>query len=95
MLFPKKDIDPYFKKASGVAGGKYRIYRQFQKGEDRQKNIKFLKNEYGTGGGGHTFPDGFGGHTWHNGKGLAIDRNGTYTNHDLVLKWSQVRKASA
>ena len=88
----KKDIDSVLQKGSGVADGKYRIYRQFQKGEDRQKNIEFLKNEYGTGGGTHIFPDGFSGHSWHGSKGLAIDRNGTYTNHDLVLKWSEVEK---
>ena len=88
----KEDIDSVLQKGSGVANGKYRIYRQFQKGEDRQKNIEFLKNEYGTGGGTHIFPDGFSGHSWHDSKGLAIDRNGTYTNHDLVLKWSQVEK---
>ena len=88
----KEDIDSVLQKGSGVADGKYRIYRQFQKGEDRQKNIEFFKNEYGTGGGTHIFPDGFSGHSWHDSKGLAIDRNGTYTNHDLVLKWSQVEK---
>ena len=88
----KEDIDSVLQKGSGVADGKYRIYRQFQKGEDRRKNIEFLKNEYGTGGGTHIFPDGFSGHSWHDSKGLAIDRNGTYTNHDLVLKWSQVEK---
>lgn len=88
----KEDIDSVLQKGSGVADGKYRIYRQFQKGEDRQKNIEFLKNEYGTGGGTHIFPDGFSGHSWHDSKGLAIDRNSTYTNHDLVLKWSEVEK---
>ena len=88
----KEDIDSVLQKGSGVADGKYRIYRQFQKGVDRQKNIEFLKNEYGTGGGTHIFSDGFSGHSWYHSKGLAIDRNGTYTNHDLVLKWSQVEK---
>ena len=88
----KEDIDSVLQKGSGVEDGKYRIYRQFQKGEDRQKNIEFLKNEYGTGGGTHIFSDGFSGHSWYDSKGLAIDRNGTYTNHDLVLKWSQVEK---
>ena len=88
----KEDIDSVLQKGSGIADGKYRIYRQFQKGEDRQKNIEFLKNEYGTGGGTYIFPDGFSGHSWYDSKGLAIDRNGTYTNHDLVLKWSQVEK---
>ena len=92
FVISKEDIDSVLQKGSGVADGKYRIYRQFQKGEDRQKNIEFLKNEYGTGGGTHIFPDGFSGHSWHDSKGLAIDRNGTYTNHDLVLKWSQVEK---
>ena len=88
----KEDIDSVLQKGSGVADGTCRIYRQFQKGVDRQKNIEFLKNEYGTGGGTHIFPDGFSGHSWYDSKGLAIDRNGTYTNHDLVLKWSQVEK---
>ena len=68
----KEDIDSVLQKGSGIADGKYRIYRQFQKGEDRQKNIEFLKNEYGTGGGTHIFPDGFSGHSWHDSKGLAI-----------------------
>ncbi len=67
----KEDIDSVLQKGSGVADGKYRIYRQFQKGEDRQKNIEFLKNEYGTGGGTHIFPDGFSGHSWHDSKGLS------------------------
>lgn len=92
LAISKEDIDSVLQKGSGVADGKYRIYRQFQKGVDRQKNIEFLKNEYGTGGGTHIFPDGFSGHSWYDSKGLAIDRNGTYTNHDLVLKWSQVEK---
>ena len=92
FAIPKEDIDSVLQKGSGVADGKYRIFRQFQKGVDRQKNIEFLKNEYGTGGGTHIFSDGFSGHSWYDSKGLAIDRNGTYTNHDLVLKWSQVEK---
>ena len=33
----KEDIDSVLQKGSGVADGKYRIYRQFQKGVDRQK----------------------------------------------------------
>lgn len=88
----KEDIDSVLQKGSGVQNGKYRIYRQFHKGEDKKKTIDFLKSEYGTGGGTHIFPDGSRGHTWHDSKGIAIDRNGTYTNHDLVLKWTEVEK---
>lgn len=39
----KEDIDSVLQKGSGVADGKYRIYRQFQKGEDRQKILSSLK----------------------------------------------------
>ena len=69
----KEDIDSVLQKGSGFEDSKYRIYRQFQKGENKQKNIEFLKDEYGTGGGGHTFPDGFGGHTWHNGNHFVVN----------------------
>lgn len=86
----KEDIDSVLQKGSGFVDGKYRIYRQLLKGEDKKNNIDFLKSEYGTGGGTHLFPDGSRGHTWHDGKGIAIDRNGTFTNHDLVLKWTEV-----
>lgn len=88
----KEDIDSVLQKGSNVVDSKYRIYRQFQKHEDRKGNIAFLKSEYGTGGGTHIFPDGSRGHTWHDSKGLAIDRNGISDKHDLMLKWSEVEK---
>lgn len=88
----QEDIDSVLQKGSGFVEGKYRIYRQFQKHEDSKKNIAFLKKEYGIGGGTHIFPDSFHGNTWHDGKGIAIDRNGSYTNHDLVLSWAKVEK---
>jgi len=88
----KEDIDSVLQKGSNVVDSKYRIYRQFRKYEDKKKNINFLKSEYGTGGGTHIFPDGSRGHTWHDSKGIAIDRGGTHTNHDLVLKWTEVEK---
>lgn len=88
----QEDIDSVLQKGSGFVEGKYRIYRQFQKHEDSKKNIAFLKQEYGIGGGTHIFPDSFHGNTWHDGKGIAIDRNGSYTNHDLVLSWAKVEK---
>ena len=91
----KEDIDSVLQKGSGVADGKYRIYRQFQKGVDRQKNIEFLKNEYGTGGGTHIFPDGFSGHSWYDSKGAtsenhinAMDMNSDYGDgaNPVILK---------
>jgi len=88
----KEDIDSVLQTGSGVVDGKYRIYRQFGKHEGSKENIAFLKKEYGTGSGTHIFPDGSHGHAWHDAKGISIDRNSIDTNHDLVLKWSQVEK---
>ena len=88
----QEDIDSVLTGGSGIQNGKYRIYRQFQKQEDKKSNIDFLRNEYGTGGGTHTYPDGTDGHEWHDGKGIAIEKQGSYTNPDLLLSWSKVEK---
>ena len=80
----QEDIDSVLMKGSGYQNSKYRIYRQFQKREDKKSNIDFLRNEYGTGGGTHTYPDGTDGHEWHDGKGIAIEKQGSYTNPDLL-----------
>ena len=88
----QEDIDSVLVRGSGFENGKYRIYRQFQKHEDKKANIAFLKNEYGTGGGTHSNPDGTQGGTWHDSKGIGIEKHGSYTNPDLVLSWSKVEK---
>lgn len=88
----QEDIDSVLTRRSGFQDGKYRIYRQFQKNEDSKSNIAFLKNEYGTGGGTHDYPDGTRGGEWHDGKGIGIEKHGSYTNPDLRLSWSKVEK---
>ena len=88
----QEDIDSVLVRGSGFENGKYRIYRQFQKHEDKKANSAFLKNEYGTGGGTHSYPDGTQGGTWHDSKGIGIEKHGSYTNPDLVLSWSKVEK---
>ncbi|NBI61097.1 hypothetical protein D3Z53_24615 [Lachnospiraceae bacterium] len=70
----QEDIDSVLTEGGNFQNGKYRIYRQFQKQEDKKSNIDFLRNEYGTGGGTHTYPDGTDGHEWHDGKGIAIEK---------------------
>ena len=92
FVISQEDIDSVLQRGSGFQNGKYRIYRQFQKNEDSKGNIDFLKNEYGTGGGTHYFPDGTQGHTWHDGKGIAIEKYGSSANPDLVLSWAKVGK---
>ena len=88
----QEDIDSVLVNGSGFQDGKYRIYRQFWKNEDSKKNIEFLRNEYGTGGGTHIYPDGTRGHEWHDGKGIVIEKYGSYTKPDLLLSWSKVGK---
>jgi N12 class adenine-specific DNA methylase len=88
----QEDIDVVLVKGSGYADGKYRIYRQFQKQEDKKNNIEFLKKEYGTGDTPVTYPDGAKGRSSHSAKGITIEKNGSFTNPDILLKWSQVEK---
>ena len=88
----QEDIDSVLQQGSGFSEGKYRIYRQFQKYEDSKKNIEFLKNEYGTGGGTHIYPDGTHGGSWSSSKGIALEKHGSYTNPDLLLGWAKVEK---
>ena len=88
----QEDIDSVLVKGSGFQDGKYRIYRQFQKNEDSKSNIAFLKNEYGTGGGTHDYPDGTQGGQSHDGKGVHIEKHGSYTKPDLILSWAKVEK---
>ncbi len=88
----QEDIDAILVKGSGYANGKYHIYHQFQKQEDKKNNIEFLKKEYGTGGFFVDFSDGTEGYVWYSGKGIAIDRDGISTEHDLVLSWAKIEK---
>lgn len=88
----QEDIDSVLTKGSGFQNDKYRIYRQFCKGEDSKKNIAFLKKEYGISGGGYTYPDGTEGYIWCSGKGIAIEKHGSYPDPDLRLSWSKVEK---
>ncbi|WP_369923376.1 LPD25 domain-containing protein [Thomasclavelia cocleata] len=88
----QEDIDAVLIKGNSVANGKYRIYHQFQKQENKKKNIDFLKREYGTGGFFVDFSDGTEGYVWYSGKGISIDRDGISTEHDLVLSWSKAEK---
>ena len=88
----QEDIDSVLVMGSGFQDGKYRIYRQFQKNEDSKSNIAFLKNEYGTGGGTHDYPDGTQGGQSHDGKGIHIEKHGSYTKPDLILSWAKVEK---
>ncbi|RGE14463.1 DNA helicase, partial [Desulfotomaculum sp. OF05-3] len=92
FVISQEDIDSVLQMGSSYDKSKYRIYRQFQKNSDSKTNIEFLKKEYGTGGGTHIFPDGTQGGRWADSKGIAIEKQGSYTDPDLRLSWSKVEK---
>ncbi len=88
----QEDIDAVLVKGNSVKNGKYRIYHQFQKQEDKKGSVEFLKKEYGTGGFFVDFSDGTEGYVWYGDKGISIDHDGISTEHDLVLSWSKIEK---
>ncbi len=88
----QEDIDAILVKGSGYANGKYHIYRQFQKQEDKKSNIEFLKKEYGMGDTPVIYPDGTKGRSSHSAKGITVEKNGSSANPDLLLSWSKVEK---
>ena len=92
FVVSQEDIDSVLQMGSSYDKSKYRIYRQLQKNNDSKINIEFLKKEYGTGGGTHIFPDGTQGGRWADSKGIAIEKQGSYTDPDLRLSWSKVEK---
>ena len=84
---PQAAIDYVLAGGSGVSEGKFRIYEQFQKQETSDKNIVFLKNEYGTGGHSDAIPES-GYWEQHDGKGIELRKGDT----KVLLTWSKVAK---
>lgn len=88
LYLPQEAIDYILTGGSGFSEGKLRIYTQFAKNEATDKNIAFLKNEYGQGGRSDAIP-GTGYWEQHDAKGIAIaDHYVTDTKN--VLSWSYV-----
>lgn len=91
IYFSQEEIDAILTKGSGTYGGKLRIYHQMTRHETIEKNAKFLKDEYGTGGSspavGFISED-------HDSKGILIQR-GKEIGHDeikITLSWKKVAK---
>ena len=95
FVLPQEAIDYVLRGGSGFSQGKLRIYTQFQKGESSAENIKFLKNEYGTGGHSDAIPStGY----WedHDSKGIRITEryraDGESESRSVLLSWQKVEK---
>ena len=74
---------------SDFSEGKMRIYRQFTESLSKEENIKFLKNEYGTGGHSDAIPaSGF----WegHDAKGIEISDHYSVPQRRVLLTWNYI-----
>lgn len=87
FLLPQEAIDYVLTRGSGFSEGKFRIYEQFQKQETTDKNIAFLKNEYGVGGHSDAIPES-GYWEQHDGKGIELKKGET----KVLLTWNKVAK---
>ena len=93
FTMPQAAIDYILAGGSGISQGKYRIYEQFQKGESAEENVKFLRNEYGTGGRSDAIP---GTGIWedHDAKGITLRKSlsGEDKDQTVILRWPKVEK---
>ena len=87
FAIPQAAIDHVLTRGSGVSEGKMRIFEQFQKQETADKNIAFLKNEYGIGGYSDPIPES-GYWEQHDGKGIELRKGDT----KILLTWNKVAK---
>ncbi len=85
----QEDIDAVLQHGGGYSDGKYRIYLYFQESHTKEEAAAFLKKEYGTGGGTFYYPDGKRGGWSYDGKGIHIEKYGSHTKPDLVLRWNK------
>lgn len=88
----QEDIDAVLMGGSHVSEGKFRIYAQYLKQEPAVENVKFLKNEYGTGGAYPAVIDREISED-HDSKGIRL-RLGSiiHPDADLLLSWPKVEK---
>ena len=87
------EIDHRLGRGSGYAHGSFRIYDYFMEGHDSKEAVKFLKNEYGTGGSSHALPGNDKSHEDHDGKGIRLEKGSIMEPYTKVLlPWKTVEK---
>ena len=91
LPLPQGAIDYVLGRGSSFSEGKMRVYRQFTESLSKDDNIKFLKNEYGTGGGSDAIP-GTGYWENHDSKGIEISDHYSVPERRTLLKWNYVEK---
>lgn len=91
FTLPQEAIDYVLRGAGNISQGRLSTYDQFLKQEGKEKNIAFLKNGYGIGGGSDAIPEsGY----WesHDGKGIKIYKGIGDEQKSVLLPWNKVEK---
>lgn len=91
FVFPQEIIDNVLTRGSNIEQSKMRIYEQFQKSLSRDENIRFLKKEYGIGGGSSAVAY-TGISEMHDGKGITLSIGFDPDRPHQLLKWNYVEK---
>lgn len=86
------EIDAALTAGSGMSGGKGRIYGFFQEHREEKERIRFLRDEYGTGGRSHALSGAAGSWEDHDGKGLRYRKDGCL---DVFFTWEKLSRRIA
>lgn len=89
LFLPQSAVDYVLCGGSGFSEGKMRVYRQFAESLSKDENIKFLKDEYGTGGHSDALP-GSGFWESHDSKGIEISDHYSVPPRRVLLKWNYI-----
>lgn len=83
----EREKDALLGYGSGMSDGKFRMHSYFKEKHTLPEQIKFLKNEYGIGGGSRR-----GGDEWHDSKGITYMRGEKIGSPDckVLMKWNEV-----
>ena len=92
QFITEDEIDAALTAGSGMSGGKGRIYGFFQEHRDEKERIRFLRDEYGTGGRSHALSGATGSDEWHDGKGLRYKKDGC---PDVTFTWEKLSRRIA
>ena len=91
FVLPQEAIDYVLCRGGDYSQSKLRIYEQFSKQESKEKNIAFLKSEYGTGGHSNALPES-GYWEQHDGKGIKVYKGIGDEQKSVLLPWNKVEK---
>ncbi len=87
---PQQDIIRALCEGSGFEGGKFRITNWFEGQHRNDDTVKFLKDEYGTGGQTFTLSDGLSGSLWFDAEGFFLSHGIDTVNPEIKLTWESV-----